>query len=173
MGALDLPNVEPIAVDATTECHITPALVASRMAEYLDIPAGRILEPSAGTGALVAALLEKGHPAEQIVAIERHSSLKSALLRRLEGEPVEIICGDFLEYAKGARVNFSGVLMNPPFRKVRQHVDAALSLLYSGGALVALVPDTFQHDAAEEIETLPNDIFALAKVRTKIVRINR
>lgn len=61
--------------------------------------------------------------------------------------------------------------MNPPFSDVRKHVAAALALLAPGGALVALVPVTFQHDRAETLETLPDDTFSTARVNTKIIRI--
>lgn len=52
----------PVVVDRATECHVTPAGVAARMARYLG-PTGDYLtlEPSAGTGALIKALLASGH----------------------------------------------------------------------------------------------------------------
>jgi hypothetical protein len=54
---------------------------------------------------------------------------------------------------------------------------AALSMLcrgaHDGASLVALVPVTYQHPDAEELETLPNDTFASAKVYTKIVRLEK
>ena len=65
--------------------------------------------------------------------------------------------------------------MNPPFRELRKHVAAALSLLGRGGhdaaTLVALVPVTFEHPDAEHLETLPPDTFSPARVHTKIIRI--
>lgn len=66
--------------------------------------------------------------------------------------------------------------MNPPFSGVRKHVAAALSLMGQNGhdspaCLVALVPITFQHESAEELEILPEGTFPTANVRTKIIRI--
>ncbi|MBL4656965.1 MAG: hypothetical protein JKX73_03120 [Flavobacteriales bacterium] len=64
--------------------------------------------------------------------------------------------------------------MNPPFKKVRQHIKAALSLLGNGGhdcaVLIALVPITYQHEDMETLEELPRDTFSTAQVSTKIIR---
>lgn len=168
------PVPEIVAVDKATECHVTPSDVAARMVQYLG-PAGDYLtlEPSAGTGALTQALLDSGHSRYEICQVERHIGLASKLHRL---GPVINQC--FLEYANGARgkVQFPRVIMNPPFRYVRQHVAAARSLMGRNGhdcppVLVALVPITFQDPDAETLETLGPDTFALARVRTKIIRI--
>jgi hypothetical protein len=175
LATLDL--AAPIAVDKATECHVTPADVAARMVRALG-PCGDImtLEPSAGTGQLVRALLNAGQSKFEVCMIERHHAL-AAQLHRL-GPGVLNRC--FLEYADEARgkIEFPRVIMNPPFSKVRQHIGAALSLMGRGGhtcapVLVALVPITFDHPAAETLETLPPNTFALAKVHTKIIRIER
>jgi hypothetical protein len=168
--------VEIVAVDKFTECHVTPPDVAARMVRYLG-PVGDYLtlEPSAGTGNLSRALLDSGHSRYELCQVERHNRL-AASLHRLG--PVINQC--FLEYAAEARgkVEFPRVIMNPPFSEVRKHIAAALSLMGTGGhghgfrpTLVALVPITFQHDQAEELEFLPDDTFSTAKVRTKIIRI--
>ncbi len=56
-------------------------------------------------------------------------------------------------------------------------MQAALNLLGSGGhdvaTLVALVPITYQHDEAEELEILDRETFPTAAVNTKIIRIER
>lgn len=176
-----LAKVEPaeiVAVDKFTECHVTPPDVAARMVGYLGSVGDYLtLEPSAGTGNLSRALLAAGHSRYELCQVERHNSLAA----RLHGiGPVINRC--FLEYAEEARgkVEFPRVLMNPPFSDVRKHVAAALSLMGTGGhghgfrpTLVALVPITFRHDDAEELEILPDDTFSTAKVRTKIIRIQR
>ncbi len=165
---------QPITVDKATECHVTPDDVAARMVEYLG-PVGDFatLEPSAGTGQLARALLASGHSKHELTLIERHNTLASGLHGL---GPVINRC--FLEYAEQARgkVEFFRVIMNPPFKQCRAHVRAALSLMGQCGheeppTLVALVPVTFQHDDAVELERLPDDTFALARVNTKIIRI--
>ncbi|WP_057463944.1 hypothetical protein [Pseudovibrio sp. POLY-S9] len=167
----------PVIVDSATECHVTPADVAARMVEYLG-PVGDYLtlEPSAGTGALIKALLASGHSPCELVAIERHIKLAASL--NIDGVNVSNRC--FLEYAQEAqgRAEFARIIMNPPFSKVRQHIKAALDLLGRHGheepaTLVALVPITFKHDEAETMETLGPDTFSAARVNTKIIRIER
>lgn len=173
----DVPALaDPITVDRATECHVTPNLVAGRMVHYLG-PQGDFstLEPSAGTGQLARALIESGHSTCELTMIERHIGLARELQKT---GPTINRC--FLEYAEEARgkVQFPRIIMNPPFSKCRQHIKAALSLLGRNGhdapaTLVALVPVTFEHDEATTLEHLPDTTFATAKVRTKIVRIER
>lgn len=169
------PLPEPITVDRATECHATPDDVARRMVEYLG-PQGdyKTLEPSAGTGQLVRALLASGHSSCELVMVERHIALAQGV--RKYGPTVNQCFLEFAAEARG-RAAFPRVIMNPPFSKVRQHVKAALDLLHPCGhdkaTLVALVPVTFEHAEAETLETLPENTFALAKVRTKIIRIER
>ncbi|KAB2681150.1 MULTISPECIES: methyltransferase type 11 [Brucella] len=166
--------IEIVAVDKATECHVTPDNVADRMVSYLG-PTGDYLtlEPSAGTGQLTKALLRSGHSQFELTQIERHIKLAAGLHKF---GPVINRC--FLEYASEAvgKVEFPRIIMNPPFREVRPHVKAALSLMGQNGhtepaTLVALVPITFEHPDAETLEVLPSDTFAAAKVNTKIIRI--
>lgn len=175
---IDAP--EPLAVDKATECHVTPEDVARRMVRYLG-PDGDYLtlEPSAGTGQLVRALMASGHSPCEIVMVERHIKL-AASLSSIERQGAGLINRCFLEYAEEARgkVEFPRVIMNPPFSQVRKHIEAALSLMGRNGhesapVLVALVPITYQNDDAETLEILPPDTFATAKVNTKIIRIEK
>ena len=151
---------EIIAVDRATECHVTPDDLT--------------LEPSAGTGQLARALLSSGHSPCELAMIERHRAL-AAVLRPIG----PTIHGCFLEYAAEAqgKVEFPRIIMNPPFREVRKHMAAALSLLGRGGhdvaTLVALVPVTYQHDDAEHLEDLPPGTFSTARVHAKIIRFER
>jgi hypothetical protein len=168
--------IEIVAVDKATECHVTPNDVAARMVEYLG-PVGDYLtlEPSAGTGQLARALLASGHSKHELTLVERHIGLAGRLHSI---GPTINRC--FLEWAAEVRgrVSYPRIIMNPPFSDVRKHIAAALALLGRAGhdepaTLVALVPVTFQHPEAVELETLPDSTFATARVRTKIIRIQR
>lgn len=174
LSQIEAPEI--IAVDRATECHVTPDDVAGRMVDYLG-PQGDYLtlEPSAGTGQLARALLASGHSPRELTMIERHHRL-AAMVRKIG----PTIHGCFLEYAVEVegRAEFPRIIMNPPFREVRKHIAAALSLLGRAGhaepaTLVALVPVTFDHPEAEHLETLPPDTFSLARVHTKIIRVRR
>ena len=72
----------------------------------------------------------------------------------------------------------SSSVMNLPFKSVKKHMNSALLLLKrkdhaKPAVLVAFVPITYQHEEAESMEILPNNIFSTAKVNTKIIRIKR
>lgn len=167
---------EPVYVDKSTECHVTPPAVAARMVSYLGGPGDKLtLEPSAGTGNLANALLDSGHSQYELTMIEKHIGLCKHLYPL---GPVINKC--FLEYAKEAqgKVHFPRVIMNPPFKAVKAHVNAALSLMGRDGhncpaRLVALVPVTFDHPEMETIEHLDETTFSTAKVRTKIIQIEK
>jgi phospholipid N-methyltransferase len=160
-------------VDKMTECHVTPDWAAARMVEALSIKAdSRILEPESGTGNLIAAILER-FPAADILGIEKHMTLYNVLKKRFDvqkGVHIKNLC--FLSYAQEEAGRFDRIIMNPPFRHVRQHIEAAKSLLSPTGVCVALVPVTFDDPEAELIETLPVDTFSSARVSTKIIRLD-
>ncbi len=183
-GAPEMAHLSPpdvVSVDRFTECHVTPLSVGRRMVEYLG-PVGDFmtLEPEGGTGNLVQVLFESGHSFNELTVIERHSGLCSAIRDRFKGEQcVSPINQCFLEYAAEAKgkIEFPRIIMNPPFRHVKKHIAAALGLLGCGGhdvaTLVALVPITFSHCEAEDLEELGSDTFSAAKVSTKIIRFRR
>jgi len=177
-----LPELsEIVAVDSATQCHVTPLDVAGRMVGYLG-PVGDFLtlEPEAGTGNIMHALYASGHSVNELVAIERHHSLCNVIRQRFKGpQYLNPIQSCFLEYAEEAsgKIEYPRIIMNPPFRQIKKHMKAALSLLGRGGhdaaTLVALVPVTYDHTEAETMETLGVDVFPNAKVTTKVIRILR
>lgn len=173
------PLPEPLIVDRATECHVTPEAVARRMVGYLGACGDALtLEPSAGTGNLLAALFEAGQSQYETVAIERDFTLCQAIRKRehVNGKYVNPIHECFLEWAESRPAGlFPRIVMNPPFRGIRKHMDAAIRLLGPAGhpeaVLVALVPSTYDHPDMEHLESLGPDTFASAKVHTKIVRL--
>ena len=171
-------NTAMVEVDRDTECHVTPMAVAHRMVDYLGGVGDYLtLEPSAGTGNLLGTLLEQGQSPYELVAIERHYGLCKVIRQRFSTtRPMTAINECFLTYAKKAhaRIEYPRIIMNPPFKKVRQHMQAALSLLgkadHSEAVLVALVPVTYQHEDMEIMEVLPSNTFASTTLSTHIVR---
>ncbi len=99
-----------------------------------------ILEPSAGEGAFVKALLAR-FPSTRIVAVELDPK-RAAKLRQL-GPRVQVVEGDFLQYNA---CGYDLVVMNPPFAVERdaleyiEHIRHALALLTPAGQLLAIVP---------------------------------
>lgn len=174
LGEIKAPEV--VAVDKDTECHVTSSDVAARMVEYLG-PKGDYLtlEPSAGTGQIARALIETGHSVCELTMIERHIELARQLQKI--GPTINRCFLDYADELKG-QAAFPRIIMNPPFRAVRKHIEAALSLLGRGGhqepaTLVVLVPVNFDYPDAEELEFLPVNTFVSARVHTKIIRFSK
>lgn len=129
----------------------TPSIIAESMVElasdYGYGPTLRVLEPSAGGGSLIAALLA-AWPVENVTALEL-DPLNVAMLRAREwpanelapARTVDVIEADFLAYDFG-RDRFDVVVMNPPFNGEEwiKHVKRAWSLLDDVGILVSVVP---------------------------------
>jgi len=120
----------------------TPEGIAAEMVEALGVRNGdRVLEPSAGTGALLKALFAgtSSKVLHAVVAIE----INAGLARTLKAQwNADVICGDFL-MMQAEHVGdqmFDRILMNPPFAHGIdiKHIEHALSLLAPGGRLVAL-----------------------------------
>jgi phospholipid N-methyltransferase len=128
-----------VQVATSPTLYPTPRDLAQRMAELADIePGALVLEPSAGTGNLVAAILE-AQPAAKVFMVELDQRLANALPGQFKGRLV--FPGDFLE--RGAwelHGPFDRIVMNPPFNGGDdiKHILHARSMLKPGGRLVAI-----------------------------------
>jgi phospholipid N-methyltransferase len=136
-----------IAGEVTTAQSVgffpTPEALAERMADFVVQGGCRlVLEPSAGTGVLVSAVLKRGVP---VCAVEWDPQRRAALAAlpkvAVLDEP------DFLAAPfKGA---FDGIISNPPFCKVGKgdhldHLTRMVSLLKSGGRLACVMPRSIE-----------------------------
>jgi hypothetical protein len=121
-------------------------------AGLVDAPAGfRVLEPSAGDGALIRAI-RRASPAADIVAIEPNRERAD---RCLIGAGHIAILHSTLEESVQHGVDglapFDAVVMNPPFALPGaatawiDHVDLAWSLVRPGGRLASIVPNGFTY----------------------------
>lgn len=158
---------KPLVADRSTDAFFTPPDVAADVVSAAHPGKWqRWLEPSAGTGALIAALQDYEPELKEIVAVERYLPFHPHL-ERFEG--VDVRDGDFLEMKPADLGQFDGIVMNPPFHRgaAQKHVEHALSFLKPGGILVAIVPSTFK--GGRTIETLPPGTFSNTQVSTKII----
>jgi protein-L-isoaspartate O-methyltransferase len=125
---------EGIQVVSAPQLFPTPADLARRVVELADIrPGMTVLEPSAGTGALLDALGTH----EGVTAVEINRALAEMLRTRYPR--CEVRCADFL--ALGAELGaFDRVVMNPPFGRGAdiEHIRHAYRMLRPGGRLVAV-----------------------------------
>lgn len=120
----------------------TPADLAARMIREADLlPGARVVEPSAGSGAIADALREAGHRVE---CVERHNTL----CKILADKGHSVIAGDFLEISPAGL--YDAAIMNPPFEGGQdlQHVRHAFDWIKAGGSLVAIMGAgvTFRQD---------------------------
>lgn len=127
----------------STQFFETPPELAKRMAHLVrDCLAGnhspRILEPSAGHGAIIDALVDVGFSTGVIDAIELQHEACNVLCDKYP--MMNVVRNDF-----GSVYGHSGydaVVMNPPFDRNlwQKHILHAIKFMESGGILVAVVP---------------------------------
>jgi phospholipid N-methyltransferase len=176
----ELQAPKMIAVDKSTQCHVTPGNVAGRMVAYMHYEHATvnktgmsILEPHAGTGQLVQACLDAGILGSHILAIELHHTLCNVLNDKF-APFLSINQGDFLEHdTKDPADLYDRVICNPPFSNVVKHIDKVFECLKPGGVAVCLVPMSYKKISHYICEVLPSDTFANCTVYTKIMRIKK
>jgi hypothetical protein len=161
-------------------------------------PGSRVLEPSAGDGSLVAAIL-RANPHVVVTAVEPDPARATVCAATTAGtaQPVQIEVSTFERYATTAiqsGIGFDAVVMNPPFALPGQadvwfeHLRLAWQLLRPGARLVAVVPNGFtfrsshtHRDARLFVEhhgthePLPADAFTPSgtTVATRVVRLTK
>jgi predicted RNA methylase len=162
-----------VQVAVAPQLFPTPADLAARVIEAADIrPGDSVLEPSAGTGALIEAVDAMGL-AGYCKAVEISRPLADGLAARFKGWTVN--SGNFLDMQPDALDCFDKIVMNPPFANQQDidHVIHALGFLKEGGKLVAIISAgvEFRQDKKAQgfrelvermggtIERLPDDSF--------------
>lgn len=117
----------------------TPEKVISMMLDNINIkPGDKVLEPSAGSGAILDAI-KQHEPGANLECCEINPTLREILT--LKGYTVKE--SNFLELNSGS---YDAVLMNPPFEKLQdaEHIQKAYNMLKPGGRLVAIMsPSAF------------------------------
>jgi protein-L-isoaspartate O-methyltransferase len=123
-----------VQVISADQLFPTPASLARRMVQIASIqPGQRVLEPSAGTGAIASEIAR--NTGGTLLCVEINRALADGLTRN--GYVVE--CADFLQ-CNGQLGAFDRIVMNPPFANGQDiaHIKHALTLLNPAGILVAL-----------------------------------
>lgn len=132
-----------VQVVSAPQLFPTPVDLADRMVALAELREGdRVLEPSAGTGRLIDAIL-KAEKLGHVVAVEIRGPLAHRLhttySRRRTPPAVEVLTADFLS-CNGNMGLFDRIVMNPPFSGGAdvKHIKHALTMLGPEGRLVAL-----------------------------------
>jgi len=178
------------------QAFYTPAEVADKLVEaaHLDTHS-RVLEPSAGEGAIVRALLRAR--VRDITAVENDPhgiEMLGHLARRVEqeGEPgVTVLPLDFFTALPVEFGSYDAVVMNPPFAGAQEveHVLRAWRFVKPGGVLVSVMSASaatrrdgrygvltkFLAEHKAEIEKLPDGAFEEAGtgVSTIMVKVRK
>lgn len=126
------PTPEAVARRVISEAKVwTPETYSG---EY---PKLRILEPSAGVGALAGPCVEAGH---SVTCVELHP--ERAFELKFQRRFARVLQSDFLAVSPAALgERFDRIVMNPPFDRGLDvdHVSHALGFLAPGGILVAVM----------------------------------
>ncbi|ELT3748633.1 class I SAM-dependent methyltransferase, partial [Escherichia coli] len=163
-----LDNAAPVAeIRAESQLFVTPAPVCDRLVTLAEISnRDHILEPSAGTGAILRAIRDTA-PGAMCDAVEINSGLVRYLRDNFNG--VRVQCGDFMEWQPVQY--YSRIIMNPPFSHGQdiRHILRAFSLLRPGGVLVAVCLNGPRQQEkllpfSDVREELPRGTFAYTRV---------
>lgn len=172
---------ESVTAVAANELFPTPAPVVAQMMSAAGAEPGmRVLEPSAGTGAILRELDKTG-------ATVDFCEIDYNLARALESDERKAAGHDFMEYAPV--VGYDRIVMNPPFSADVEHVKHAFELLASGGRIVAIMSEspffngnrrgetwrTWLDEVGGYSEKLPHDAFKSSGtgVQTRLVVIDK
>lgn len=130
----------------------TPMALGRRAWEKFKNPhPNRVLEPSAGDGALIKAHPnwdERYHYRPKVDAIEIDISKHEAL--RKSG--VNVVGIDFMTFSNGAQ--YSAILLNPPFKYGVQHVLKAWEILWDGEIVAIINSESLKNAFSKERQML-------------------
>lgn len=144
-----------VQVVSAPQLFPTPHDLALRMVDEAQPAMGmRVLEPSAGTGALLCALPGGGSFGNdrqtwaKVTAVEINGALAESL--RNAGLASQVVHADFLSCTPEELGQFDAVLMNPPFADAAdiKHIQHARRFLRAGGCLVAICANGPRQQAA-------------------------
>lgn len=160
----------------------TPPELARRMVVLANVREGhKVLEPSAGRGAILKAMPQTVHR----TAVELNSALVD-----LVAHAQRVHYGDFLQCNDELGV-FDRIIANPPFRNGQDvdHVHHMYDLLKSGGTLVTVMSPAWRYrtdrkhaefrgwlkQLDHDVEDLPEGTFKASgtNIRTVLVKIRK
>lgn len=164
----------------------TPQKLAERLCEMAGVQKGdRVLEPSAGSGAIAKAVLATG---ASVDCYELQWHLVEEL-QAIGSDHIDVAQANFLEINPDLTEKYSAIVMNPPFCRGQDvaHIQHAFKFLSPGGVLVSVASSgvKFRSDkrttqfrewlksVGGTIEDLPEKSFAESgtEVNTVVVRI--
>lgn len=124
----------------------TPQPLIDQMLAEVDVDGKVVLEPSAGKGDIVAALLAAG--AAQVLACENDPNLLWTLQMEQSGDSrFRFLRENFLQVRAEDVSHIGAIVMNPPFSEAPEHILHAWEIAPEGCSVVALCNnDSFEHN---------------------------
>jgi len=172
----------------------TPREIGDRLCRMAEINEhSRVLEPSAGNGLLVDAILANNP--ESVYMVELNPDMCQRLRQYVDlssnSPAVALDSGDFLTKGLSGQISVNRAVMNPPFSRQQDidHIMEAYKCLSPGGVLVSICSESpffrtnrkslefteFLHRCNAEVDTLPEGAFKESgtMVRTRIIKIRK
>lgn len=175
---------EKININKQFQFFETPAHITARMVELAGIDSnftGRILEPSAGRGAIVKAILDVCSCDIDVCELMPENR---DILAQL---PVNLVGEDFLKFSPSTQ--YDVIMANPPFTKNQDiiHLQKMYNHLKAGGVLVCITSTHWQHsnnkiekdfrawlgNKKHSIKMLPEKTFEKTAIKTYLIVINK
>jgi predicted RNA methylase len=143
----EVPDKNPLAYFPSPQAVVDSMIDRVRLYGFNKVCT--ILEPSAGDGAIVAALHQRIPKSIGIVAIEIDPG-RAQQIRDRNLPNVQVVEADFLQWQPEGRGEFEAILMNPPFRTPDRalayldHIERALRMRSKEGILLSVTPIGWQ-----------------------------
>ncbi len=144
----------PLLTMFNPDFYPTPETVAATMLDPLDLRGRVVVEPSAGSGNLVRACLERG--AEEVLMVEPEPKLR-AILAAIPGG--RLIGNDWLQVQAEQIAHVHVIAINPPFSADERHILHAWAIAPAGCEIVSLcnantiAPGRWGSRASQELRT--------------------
>ena len=117
----------------------TPQDVIDQMLLEVDVRDKVILEPSAGKGDIVTALIEAG--AKEVLACENDPNLLWTLQMSQPADRFRLLKEDFLQVTREEVSHVDAIVANPPFSRAAEHILHMWDVAPDGCTVVALCND--------------------------------
>ena len=155
----------------TEQFYSTPPEIAQKLVSMLTAKSerdlGLILEPSAGTGALIAGLTECKIKSKSCYETYRWRDISTSNIHCIEINPqraaflknndYKVIWDDFLTF--NSLMPYNTIVMNPPFNEGAKHLLKALRVCADGGEIVCILnAETIKNPFSNERKQLLKEL---------------
>lgn len=163
--------------------YSTPPEIAQKLISMLTARSsenlGMILEPSAGTGALIEGLKECKQVTRLGYEVYRWSNISSSNIHCIELNPqrasflkdndYKVIWDDFLTF--NSLMPYNTIIMNPPFHEGAKHLLKALRICVDGGEIVCILnAETIKNPFSNERKQLLKELNEQEQWKYEIIK---